>query len=520
MTEYLLSFFRKNAWLIGASVCLALAYACDDELVEAPQQGFGDDIAFSIYNDSTWHTSGTASSRALRKSDSHFLIAVGKDSLYLNVVEEENNIPVIAENTDSTVTRAASLLSGTLDKFHVTAFLNNNANAGFMNGTEVSLIDGKWTYSPIKYWPHNQTDKIHFFGYAQSIGENITPLFSVSGEPETYTGSFTYSLPEHTEDNKDAEKQPDLIFAISPNQNKETNNGTVALKFQHALSAVVFKIGEVPENVTINNVTFSNVYSKGECSMKLNEDDSIDFSWTDSETKKDYVQLFNKSVSNEQEISTVLTETCFMMIPQSFADDAQLAINFTVNGRSYSLKKTLKDIMEPDVWLPNKKYTYTISLPEEVEVNVDDKVDATNKIKSDLNITNTGIAPIYVRANIIGNWVLERVEEGVTHYDVVADWKDTDGTFEWGTDGEPETGSTVRNWRKGSDGFYYYMNEIPSGASIPAKDKLFDTYTLTASAPPVAHAMLELTIAVQAFRREDLNDIWPSDITSVISTTP
>ena len=140
----------------------------------------------------------------------------------------------------------------------------------------------------------------------------------------------------------------------------------------------------------------------------------------------------------------------------------------------------------------------------------------TEKIKSKLLIKNTGISPIYVRAAIIGNWVTEKTEGGITTYDVVADWLSTDGEFDWGGI-EPYSDTTpVRSWLKGADGFYYYTKELAREASIP--DKLFDTYTLTANAP-VPDAVLDLTIAVQAVRWEDLSTpisegeyIWPAKI--------
>jgi hypothetical protein len=139
-----------------------------------------------------------------------------------------------------------------------------------------------------------------------------------------------------------------------------------------------------------------------------------------------------------------------------------------------------------------------------------------------LEIKNTGLSPIYVRAAIIGNWVLEKTDAvtgKVTSYEVVADWQETDGVFIWGEGGEPTNNYTtpVRNWLKGPDGFYYYKLELAPGVSVPKDYNLFDTYTLTGSAP-VANAVLDLTIAVQAIQGKDLvnyknsDEVWPQEI--------
>lgn len=524
MIENLLSTLRKNSWLVGATFCMAIIYSCEEDVVESRPQLSGDEIVFSVATDSTWQAMGTASSRAVTKDNSHFLTALGEDTLYISMVEEENHTPVFVAEADSVDSRGASLLSTSFEQFKLTAFLDvNNTYSEYMKNQVVEKDGTGWKYSPIKYWPADKSQSIHFFGYAQSKGTPyIEPTFTVTpGATETYTGTFSYTLLEHPDANKAAEAQPDLVFAITPNQNKE--NGTVDFDFQHALSAVVFKIGNVPNNVIVNTVTFENVYAAGECKMKL--DGNVVFSWSNPTgvAKKSYSQTLTTTdpVQKDQEISKVSDETCFMMVPQTLPQEAKLVIDITVNGRPYTLDKNLKDIMTSLKWEANKKYTYIISLPDEVKVNVDDDVDeeSTHRVKSDLEITNTGIAPIYVRVAMIGNWVDQ------DNRDIVADWRNTgdettdDGIFDW-ISGEPHApdgkNNYTRNWVKHDDGFYYYMKEIARGASIPEDDLLFEKYTLKEENAPVPGANLELTIAVQALRREDLQHVWPEAVRDVL----
>lgn len=525
---------KRNGWLMAVSLSLALAYSCQDEIEVSQRPVSGDEIAFSVFADSVW----TSVSRSAISSEGKpfFLTAVGEDSLYISVTESENDIFPFAENADSTDSRAASLLSRTLTAFKMTAFLEANGGfSEFMKNQAVSRdpSTGNCTYSPIKYWPQDQSQYVHFFGYAQTSGTespSVTPHFEVTKVDgnNVYLGTFNnYQLPATDNVNEDdAIQQSDLIFAVTPQRNK--GNGTVALNFKHALTAIVFKIKNVPANVRVDAISFTGLHSQGNCVMTGAGDD-LSFTWTTTDVTPagTYIQTFGHTVTSSpdvNEISSTEDAKCFMMIPQTIPDDATLNVYVTINGNTYDIPMTKKLKEISSQWLPNKKYTYIISLPDEVEVLVDDKVDeATEKIKSDLVIKNTGIAPIYVRAAIIGNWVVEKNKDGNTTYEVVAEWQSTDGTFNWGAGEEPNTPITpVRNWLKGTDGFYYYTQEIARGDSIPSADKLFDTYTLTANAP-LPDAVLDLTIAVQAVMWDDLRTpiggkyIWPDEIVTKLN---
>ena len=522
------TYIRRTVLWVLAPMGMLAALSCQDDLAPERQPvQTSNEIAFTLAKDSTWQVMGPVSSRAMTKEISHFLATLGEDSLYISLVEEENNTPVFSEKTDSVKGRGASMLSSSLNKFKLTAILDaDNSYSEYMMNQEVARNTGtgECTYSPLKYWPGDKSQYIHFFGYAQSKETDITPTFKVSGTPEIYQGSFDYTLPAPDATNKkDAEQQPDLLFAITPNQNKE--NGTVNLDFQHALSAVVFKIQNIPDAVTVHTISLSGVKSGGTCSLQ-HSGDGIDFTWdTESASAGTYVQTFNKeftSTSQPHEITDTDNEACFMMVPHVFSDDVALHITITrkIEDKTFeiTLTKKLKELTTG--WEPDKKYTYTLSLPEEVQVNVDDEVDATNKIKSDLEIRNTGLSPVYVRAAIVGNWVIENKNTTgeVVSYEVVADWQDTDGEFNWGTGGEPDSHTApVRNWLKGSDGFYYYILELDPGESVSEADNLFDTYTLTGNAP-VPNAVLDLTIAVQAIQEKDLkkykdsDEVWPKEI--------
>ena len=90
MMRNLLQTYIKNWLLMGASVCLVIAYACKDELVVNNVQTSGNEIVCSVVNDSIKSNMGDTSSRASVKKSARFMTALGKDSICLQMIEEEN----------------------------------------------------------------------------------------------------------------------------------------------------------------------------------------------------------------------------------------------------------------------------------------------------------------------------------------------------------------------------------------------------------------------------------------------
>ena len=156
-------------------------------------------------------------------------------------------------------------------------------------------------------------------------------------------------------------------------------------------------------------------------------------------------------------------------------------------------------------------YTYVISTPEEVEVSVTDEIEGN--VKKNLRITNSGMSSAYIRAAITGNWVIPGGDEPSEDDVIVADWTDADGTFEWGDKiyTDAATAKANNGWYRHTDGYYYLLDPVAKGAQA---ETLFKTYTLTSS--PVAGAVLDLTILVQAVLPADMPYAWP-DIYNILN---
>lgn len=128
--------------------------------------------------------------------------------------------------------------------------------------------DYNWSYSPLKYWPNENTNKLTFFAYApydaneaddnndQTIEINNIYLNLSENTAKGNPAISTYLVPDNVGD------QIDLLYADRTelaNLTKQTINEKVNFKFKHALSRIGFKvqtlIDRVNDNETADNGT-------------------------------------------------------------------------------------------------------------------------------------------------------------------------------------------------------------------------------------------------------------------------
>ena len=95
----------------------------------------------------------------------------------------------------------------------------------FMNNTRVTSSDNgtTWTYSPVKYWPNNQADKVSFFAYAPHV----------NGLTATGSG-LNYVVPT------DVAQQVDLMWSNRVTTDLQKQNEKIQFAFRHALSKIGF----------------------------------------------------------------------------------------------------------------------------------------------------------------------------------------------------------------------------------------------------------------------------------------
>lgn len=354
---------------------------------------------------------------------------------------------------------------------------DGSKSVDFMVAQFVDISNG-YSYSPVKYWP-GAGYWIDFFAYRpyiDNINKGSAPYLVIDAsdkEPE-----MSYTVP------KDIDHQVDLL-ASSVGTLDGNHKQKITFRFSHLLSAVKFKVGSIP--ATIVEVALNGVALKGN-SAEMKSDGA----WTSIEGTEDFVQS-GLSVSGKEDAGKQIGKT-FYMLPYTFPDDAELSITIRFDAPSddtnhsyheYTLKAPLNEFC--DEWEQGKTYTYTITTPEEVDLEIDEDFIQHSSVKENVHFINTGLAAANIRATIVGYWVVKSIVNGVEEECIIAAWNpEDDGTFE----GLPGTGWTKND----SDGFYYY------GPSVPSQEKtanLFDSYTLKGN-PPAVGAELVLTIVGQS----------------------
>ena len=113
------------------------------------------------------------------------------------------------------------------------------------NGTDA------WTYSPLKYWPNEATDKLSFFAYAPHMDQSNGNITLATGfdNASASAPSLTYTLDE------DQSKHVDLLWATPvENKTKQTTTEKVHFIFKHAMSRIGFKsVAVIDESSNDNN---------------------------------------------------------------------------------------------------------------------------------------------------------------------------------------------------------------------------------------------------------------------------
>lgn len=124
----------------------------------------------------------------------------------------------------------------------------------FMDNTKVSFNNekGSWTYSPVKYWPNTENDKVSFFAYAPYNNAQI------EFPDENNRSTLVFNV------NSDVKQQVDLVYhkgegdedaGIEPSIDlqKPTITGAVNFNFLHALSRIAFNVKAVVDDVNADS---------------------------------------------------------------------------------------------------------------------------------------------------------------------------------------------------------------------------------------------------------------------------
>lgn len=300
---------------MAACVSLAICSSCSDEEV-MKGSGQSDKLSFGVSISDKWETApGTRSTAGETPERSAFKFD-GSD-LWLIATSEEGMDSTLFTKPGKAQTRAAEVTNTDFyDSFGVYAYVyegddwasGQNVKPYFTAEKVTKSNDNLWTTSPTKFWPGGQY-RMQFFACAP---HDITQKVTVNDN----TPELAYTVPDGVKDQKD------LIVATANVQGN--HNSSVALKFQHILTAVKVKAAEgvsgTITKVALKGIKYEGTHVLGTSNWNVNETTTKGFELSCQVTLDPTIEGGTFIVDNDN---------TFMMIPQVLAENAELEITFS-----------------------------------------------------------------------------------------------------------------------------------------------------------------------------------------------
>ena len=228
-------------------------------------------------------------------------------------------------------------LADALSLFKVAAY--NGASPVFTtsslnpaNVETASYASSSWTMPNTYYWPQNTV--LTFFAYANLPAEGSS--VAITSEGQTLTHEML----------SDVADQTDILLGYY--QGRGVNGNTAKIRFQHPLTSVFFKAGEMG-NETITSISLSGLAASGSVAMDA---DGVIGAWD----VDDYTATSSQSDSEGLAVNTTtkIIGEPFILIPQNLATNG---VKLTVKCKS---GLTLETTIGSGEWKAQKTNYYTI----------------------------------------------------------------------------------------------------------------------------------------------------------------
>ncbi len=288
---------------------------------------------------------------------------------------------------------------------------------------------GVWSYSPVKYWPNNQGDKITF--YSLSPRDEIqTTIDETTAKPK-----FKYVSAESAEENSD------LMAAVIVDKTKD-NNG-VNFEMKHALTRINIEARTINATVnddvtgqydiyyTVESVVMSDILSEGEMTVS----DANEISWNGQQKPIDFsitdATLSDIAIKNDEytpvckdgnalfvmpqaiEASTISTPTVQLRICKHYTYKDELGVEYHSGEVIYA--PVAVSLPSPDKagWLAgqwiNLQFTFDVDKDNPTPLTVISEVYKYTEVDVDVDINRN----IYIYSDIDEEIVLESSQSTV-----------------------------------------------------------------------------------------------------------
>ncbi|MBR2637496.1 MAG: fimbrillin family protein [Bacteroidaceae bacterium] len=218
-------------------------------------------------------------------------------------------------------TRAPQLVADNFKNFGVFASYTQSADwsnhtPNFMYNQYVVENTGTWSYSPKKYWPTKQGEKISFFAYAPHANDASTGIDVTSNNSHTGAPTIKYTVSQ-----ANLATQADFVADVLMNQIKEGDGSslddadrTVKFTLNHELTRVGFEAkldrpawGDAANKTQVNITsikfqTAPNLYETATYTFATTNDPNVRGEWSAHTTHGsdlDITSLLNTSPATE-----------------------------------------------------------------------------------------------------------------------------------------------------------------------------------------------------------------------------
>lgn len=316
-------------WACGA-VVTSMLFSCTSDELAGGAAGTDRAMSFEVEVGSPVDVVATRSAATDFLPTRSIELHGGDRTLYANC--DERSTIDMHYNTTSATTRGSiqtnsafydsfGLYGYVYDKDNDWEYIKSQSTQAAINNKKAEKIGDTWKTNV--YWP-GSAKRATFFAYAPYGDTNAS--ITTTGTP-----SVTYTVPSTIS------AQQDLLIAKSTEDILCDGNTLPSLSFDHALTAITFSKGTLPEGYTIKSITISGVYNKGTLSFEGT-------SWTPEEGTASYT-------------STSLDDVLFL-IPQTIPAGGKLSVTFNDGTTDISFESSL----EGTVWQKGYKYTYSLSV--------------------------------------------------------------------------------------------------------------------------------------------------------------
>jgi len=282
----------------------------------------------------------------------------------------------------SSLVNSTSLTPGT--SFGVYGYLtagtewSSTATTGFMPNQKVDFTsESKYVYTPVRYWPKDESNLISFYGYypySESAGDNgITADFTSSN-----VGIYAFavaSAPASQVDFMISDFAKNLTYSNAKTNTSSSADGSVKLTFHHMLTKIGMKVkttADANTTVKITSITFGGHISN---SGKLSPAETATNSeWNSLSGSAIYTMPLNAASvtlgtgADYADLCATATNANagdLMMIPQTLSStdgDNVITISYDYTTNGYTVHDKAIADLKGQIWGMNNYIIYKLNL--------------------------------------------------------------------------------------------------------------------------------------------------------------